>query len=83
MTRSFKPILLESFLDLDGFATPPRLADLADPALHIFRRRRGFVSDLRQELRDLDRIDPAKWLAYWSAARSAPGPAAVCRRGRG
>ncbi len=67
MTRSFKPILLESLLELDGFATPPRVDDLADRALHVFRRRRGFVSDIREDLRDLDRIDPAKWLAYWSA----------------
>lgn len=66
MTRSFKAILLESFLELDGFATPPRVADLADRALHVFRRRRGFVSDIREDLRDLDRIDPAKWLTYWS-----------------
>ena len=66
MVRSFKAILLESLLDLDGFATPPRVADLADRALHVFRRRRGFVSDIREDLRDLDRIDPAKWLAYWS-----------------
>jgi hypothetical protein len=66
MTRSFKLILLESLLDLDGFATPPQVADLAERARHVFRRRRGFVSDIRVDLRDLDRIDPAKWLAYWS-----------------
>jgi hypothetical protein len=67
MVRSFMAILLESLLELDGFATPPRVVDLADRALHVFRRRRGFVSDIRENLRDLDRIDPAKWLAYWNA----------------
>jgi len=67
MTRSFKAILLESLLELDGFASPPRVADLADRALHVFRRRRGFIGDIRVDLRDLDRVNPAQWLAYWSA----------------
>ncbi len=67
MVRSFKAILLESFLELGGFETPPRVEDLADRALHVFRRRRSFVDDIREDLRDLDRVNPAKWLAYWSA----------------
>ncbi len=67
MTRSFKAILLESLLELDGFLTLPQVADLADRALHVFRRRRGFIGDIREDLRDLDRVDPARWLAYWSA----------------
>lgn len=65
MTRSFKAVLLESLLDLDGFRTPPRVEDLAAQALEVFRRRRRFIADLRQDLRDLERISPAAWLAYW------------------
>ncbi|HYN76955.1 MAG TPA: hypothetical protein VES73_04070, partial [Lamprocystis sp. (in: g-proteobacteria)] len=65
IVRSFKAVLLESLLDNDGFRHPPRLEDLASQALAVFRRRRGFVSDLRSDLRDLDSIDPAKWLTYW------------------
>ena len=67
MTKSFKAILLESLLELDGFRTPPRVAVLADRAVHVFRRRRSFIGDIREDLRNLDRNDPAKWLAYWSA----------------
>ncbi|MFZ0790627.1 MAG: DEAD/DEAH box helicase, partial [Chromatiaceae bacterium] len=45
MTKSFKPILLESLLELDGLRNPPRVEDLAAQALTVFRRRRRFVAD--------------------------------------
>jgi hypothetical protein len=65
MAKSFKAVLLESLLDNDGFRWPPRLEDFASQSLTVFRRRRGFVRDLRNDLRDLEGIDRAKWLAYW------------------
>ncbi len=65
MVRSFKAVLLESMLDLDGFRSPPKVADLAARALEVFRRRRRFIADIREDLRDLDKVSPGKWLAYW------------------
>lgn len=65
MVRSFKAVLLESMLVLDGFRTPPSVEDLAARALEVFRRRRRFVADIRKDLRDLDTIAPGKWLSYW------------------
>jgi len=41
------------------------LESLAMQALNVFRRRRGFVSDIREGLQDLDHIDEKKWLGYW------------------
>ncbi|MFB1486524.1 MULTISPECIES: DEAD/DEAH box helicase family protein [unclassified Thiocapsa] len=65
MVRSFKAVLLESMLEIDGFRTPPRVENLADKALDVFRRRRRFIADIREDLRDLDAVSPGKWLTYW------------------
>jgi superfamily II DNA or RNA helicase/HKD family nuclease len=65
MTKSFKAILLESFLELDGLRNPPRIEALAAQALEVFRRRRGFIGDIAADYRDIDTIAPAKWLRYW------------------
>ena len=65
MTKSFKAVLVESMLELDGFRASPSVEDLAARALDVFRRRRRFVKDIREDLRDLDELAPGKWLAYW------------------
>ena len=65
MTKCFKAVLLESLLDLDGFHQPPAVEDLAAQALEVFRRRRGFITDIRKDLRQIDAIDAGKWLSYW------------------
>jgi SOS-response transcriptional repressor LexA len=57
---------LESLLDIDGFHHPPTIADLAAQALEVFRRRRRFITDIRKDLRQIDEIDPGKWLSYWN-----------------
>ncbi|MEN8197764.1 MAG: hypothetical protein ABFS30_14825, partial [Pseudomonadota bacterium] len=62
MTKCFKAVLLDSLLENDGFRKPPRLGELASQALEVFRRRRMFVADIREDLRDLDRIDERRWL---------------------
>ncbi|MBK1724437.1 DEAD/DEAH box helicase family protein [Thiocystis violacea] len=65
MTKSFKAVLLESLLDNDGFRRPLRIEELATQALGVFRRRRRFIPDIRQDLQQIDSIDPRKWLSYW------------------
>ncbi|MEY6433795.1 DEAD/DEAH box helicase family protein [Thioalkalicoccus limnaeus] len=65
MTKCFKAIVLESLLDLDGFRRPPTIEDLGSQALEVFRRRRRFIVDIREDLRQIDDVEPAKWLSYW------------------
>ncbi|EGV29634.1 type III restriction protein res subunit [Thiorhodococcus drewsii AZ1] len=67
MMKSFKAVLLESLLHNDGFRQPPRIEDLATQALEVFRRRRHFVRDIRQDLQQIDSVDPKTWLKYWKS----------------
>ena len=39
MTKSFKMILLEAFIELDGFHHPPSEQALAERSWHILQRR--------------------------------------------
>jgi hypothetical protein len=66
MTKSFKAILLESLLELDGIRNPPRVEDLATQALSVFRRRRRFIADIAEGYRDIDAIPAQKWHRYWN-----------------
>jgi len=63
--KCFKAVLLESLLDLDGFATPPTLDALASQALAVFRRRRAFIGDLPADFQAIDSIAQAEWRRYW------------------
>ena len=65
MTKSFKAVLLESLLENDGFRNPPAVDALAAQALEVFRRRRIFIPDVLESLRDLDNVNHKKWLGYW------------------
>ena len=58
-------ILLEAFLDLDGFREPPTIRKLALKSLELFRRRRTFVGDISPKLGDLDSVDEEQWVHYW------------------
>ncbi|MCF7983609.1 MAG: DEAD/DEAH box helicase family protein [Thiohalocapsa sp.] len=66
MVKCFKAVLLESMLDLDGFRKPPTVDALAEQALAVFRRRRRFIVDIREDLRRIDEIDAGKWKRYWA-----------------
>lgn len=65
MTKSFKAVLLESLLEMDGLRKPPLVEDLAARALNVFRRRRAFIADIREDLRSLEYIDLQAWINYW------------------
>jgi len=65
MTRSFKMVLLEALLELDGFTRPPEADRLAAQSLEVLRRRRALIADIREDLRDIDRAEPAGWQRYW------------------
>lgn len=65
MTRVFKMVALEAFLELDGFTTAPTTNELSAASLELFRRRRNLVPDLADALRDVDRVTPQAFLRYW------------------
>mgnify|MGYP000353492753 CR=1 FL=1 len=65
MTKSFKAILLEAFIKLDGFRTPPKLLTLARESALILKRYPHIQQhDLKKELIDSEPTS-SKWLKYW------------------
>lgn len=65
MNKSFKMILLEALMELDGFVNPPKLDRLAEKSLELFQRRRNFASDIDLHDGDSKKIGANEWLAYW------------------
>jgi superfamily II DNA or RNA helicase/HKD family nuclease/SOS-response transcriptional repressor LexA len=68
LTKSFKLVLLEALLELDGFREPAALNVLAMKSLNIFKRHRPLLQDLPVEFRDLadiSNLNEIKWLKYW------------------
>jgi superfamily II DNA or RNA helicase/HKD family nuclease len=64
MTRSFKMVLLEAFLELDGLRTPVPLAELNRRSREVLERRRPLLADLTPEARAAA-VDSPAWAAYW------------------
>lgn len=66
MTKSFKMVLLEGLLELNGLAKPPTLPDLAKRSWEVFRRRQSLLGDLPEDIVQLPG-HTEKWLQYWLA----------------
>lgn len=64
MNKSFKMVLLEAFLELDGLNRAVNLAALAERSRIVIERRRPLMADLPTELRAVPGTDPA-WGRYW------------------
>jgi superfamily II DNA or RNA helicase/SAM-dependent methyltransferase/SOS-response transcriptional repressor LexA len=64
MTRSFKMVLLEALLELDGFWQPVPLEALALRSRGVLDRRRPLLADLPAEMRNIAASDPV-WARYW------------------
>ncbi|MDZ7811011.1 MAG: hypothetical protein U5L11_14255 [Arhodomonas sp.] len=58
MTKSFKMVLLEALLELDGLTQPPTVEALAARSLEVFRRRRPLIPDIHEDLRDIRQRRP-------------------------
>lgn len=68
LEKSFKLVLIETFLDLNGFSEPPEVTTLSVRSWHTLKRRHQFTSDLPEAF--LTSIsDDAKsekaWISYW------------------
>lgn len=66
MTKSFKMVLLEALLELDGLQKPVPLDALARRSREVLERRRPLLADLPAEVRATAATDPA-WARYWRA----------------
>ncbi|MFD2450775.1 DEAD/DEAH box helicase family protein [Ideonella paludis] len=65
MTRSFKMVLLEAWLELDGLVTPPTVARLSQRSWEVLHRRPRLLSDLSEQVTRLtDGLD-VRWIKYW------------------
>ena len=71
MTKSYKMVLLEAVLELDGFIHPQTTADLATRSGEILLRRPPLMrKDLPARFQDLsDALEnhPGQWLTYWNS----------------
>lgn len=67
LTRSYKMVLLEAFLELEGFTTPPPISRLADISFDIIQKRPLLKQDLRSRftLSELTKDAPPQWERYW------------------
>uniref|UniRef100_UPI003569EF81 DEAD/DEAH box helicase family protein n=1 Tax=Thioalkalivibrio sp. TaxID=2093813 RepID=UPI003569EF81 len=65
MTKSFKMVLLECFQELDGWAKPPSLEQLAQRSRAVLERRRPLLSDLPENMRDGESSSSLTWQRYW------------------
>lgn len=67
LTKSFKLILLQALLELDGLRQPPTLAELARHSRYLLERHPELLArDLPTAQRQLA-ADSAGWLRYWRA----------------
>ncbi len=64
MTKSFKMVLLEALLELDGLQHATPLDVLAQRSRSVLERRRPLLADLSPEVRAVAATDPA-WGRYW------------------
>ena len=65
MTKSYKMVLLEALLEIDGFATPPTLEALTAASAKIFHRRPALLADLPQALQSTDALDGESLSREW------------------
>ncbi|MEO1858865.1 MAG: DUF3427 domain-containing protein [Verrucomicrobiales bacterium] len=68
MTKSFKMILLEAMLELEGFTTAPTTKELALKSLALLRRRRDLLSEVPEEFVNSDEMTEVienRWISYW------------------
>lgn len=65
MTKSFKMVLLEAMLELDGLNAAPTIAELAQRSWEVLRRRPSLLGDLPEPIRQLPDGHSDKWLRYW------------------
>ncbi len=64
LTKSFKMVLLEAFLELGGLQKPVKLAELNQRSRQVLERRRSLLADLPAGVASLSG-DSSDWATYW------------------
>ena len=64
MQKSFKMVLLEALLELDGLRHPVPLALLTQRSRLVLDRRRALLTDLPDDVRSVS-ADSSAWANYW------------------
>ncbi len=68
LTKSFKLVLLEALLEMEGFDLPPNTKELALKCFEILQRRRVLLVDLPTEYKNIKKLSGnhlEKWHRYW------------------
>lgn len=65
MTKSFKMVLLEAWLEMDGLVSAPSVVDLSQRSWEVLHRRPGLLGDLPQDIARLPDGRSEKWRRYW------------------
>lgn len=69
LVKSFKLVLLEAFVELNGFSSPPGITALSLKSFQVLQRRRILLSDLPDkfsEISELTKEQEKDWHKYWS-----------------
>lgn len=67
MTKCFKAILLEAFVELNGLSHPPTIEAVCLKSWQIFKRYpKLWIQDVKADLQQIDARSP-KWHKYWLA----------------
>ncbi|HBF48022.1 MAG TPA: DEAD/DEAH box helicase, partial [Shewanella frigidimarina] len=65
MTKCFKAILLEAFIELDGLNYPPTIEAVCSKSWQVFKRYpKLWTQDVKNDLQQIDANSP-KWRKYW------------------
>jgi len=65
LTKSFKLILLDAFIELNGFSQEVSTSQLAMKSYKVINRKRTLLVDLPDEYQDKKLFDLKKWQDYW------------------
>ena len=68
LSKSFKLVLLEAFIELEGFITPTTTLALAEKSFDVLQRRRLLQGDLPEKYQNLNALDEKglkAWHTYW------------------
>jgi len=70
LTKSFKLVLIESLIELEGFSAAPTTLALAEKSFEVLQRRRALLGDLPEQFRDFKELPPSQlsnWHKYWNS----------------
>jgi superfamily II DNA or RNA helicase/SAM-dependent methyltransferase/SOS-response transcriptional repressor LexA len=65
MTKCFKMVMLEAFLELDGLTSPPSLTALSDRSWAVLLRRPKLMADVPEAMRGMTDGHALEWQRYW------------------